>query len=71
MPPGLQILPGLVRYDEVASGHIDHALRLTVDRSQRGYILPATHFASSSSDPTLPLQLTGARHSAGAEDVRG
>jgi len=51
---GLQILPGLVRYDEVASGHIDHALRFSVDRSQRGYILPATHFASSSSDPTLP-----------------
>jgi len=51
---GLPILPGLVRYDEVASGHIDHALRFTVDRSQRGYILPARHFASSSTDPTLP-----------------
>ncbi len=51
---GLPILPGLVRYDEVESGHIDHALRFTVDRSQRGYILPATHFASSSTDPALP-----------------
>ena len=51
---GLPILPGLVRYDEVQSGHIDHALRFTVQRTQRGYIHPATHFASSSSDPNLP-----------------
>ena len=51
---GLPILPGLVRYSEVASGHIDHALRFTVPHTQRGFILPATHFASSSTDPTLP-----------------
>lgn len=51
---GLPILPGLVRYDEVASGHIDHALRFTVSRTQRGFIHPATHFASSSTDPNLP-----------------
>jgi hypothetical protein len=47
-------LPGLVRYDEVAAGHIDHAVRFTVPRSQKGYILPATHYASSSTDPNLP-----------------
>ncbi|MGA3164851.1 MAG: hypothetical protein ABSF14_01900 [Terriglobia bacterium] len=51
---GLPILPGLARYDEVAAGEIKHALRLTVYQSQRGYIHPATHFASSSSDPSLP-----------------
>ncbi|MFB3921534.1 MAG: hypothetical protein ACE145_07415 [Terriglobia bacterium] len=51
---GLPILPGLARYDEVAAGAIRHALRFTVANSQRGYIHPATHFASQSSDPTLP-----------------
>lgn len=51
---GLPILPGLVRYDEVVAGRIDHALRVTFPRTQRGYILPATHFASSDTDPTLP-----------------
>ena len=51
---GLPILPGLVRYDEVASGHIDHAIRFTVDRTRRAYVAPATHVASSDTDPTLP-----------------
>jgi hypothetical protein len=51
---GLPIFPGLVRYDEVASGHIDHALRFTVSQSQRAYIHPATHAASSSTDPNRP-----------------
>jgi hypothetical protein len=51
---GLPILPGLVRYDEVAAGTISHALRFTVSQTQRGFVLPATHFASSSNDPTRP-----------------
>ena len=51
---GLPILPGLVRYEEVEAGAITHALRFTVSRTQRGYIHPATHFASSSTDPSLP-----------------
>jgi hypothetical protein len=51
---GLPIFPGLVRRDEVATGHIDHALRFTVDETQAAYIHPATHFASSSTDPDLP-----------------
>lgn len=50
---GLPILPGLVRYDEVASGRIDHALRFTVSRTQRGFIHPATHYAGTS-DWSLP-----------------
>jgi hypothetical protein len=51
---GLPILPGLVRYDEVAAGEINHALRFTVSRTQKGYIHPATHCASSNTDPSLP-----------------
>lgn len=51
---GLPILPGLVRPDEIAAGHIDHALRFTVARSQRGYISPATHSAGSSSSADVP-----------------
>jgi hypothetical protein len=44
---GLPILPGLVRYDEVASGRIGHALRFTVPQTRRAYIWPARHYASS------------------------
>ena len=51
---GLPILPGLVRFDEVAAGLIDHAIRVTFSKTQRGFVLPATHFASDSSDATLP-----------------
>jgi hypothetical protein len=51
---GLPIFPLLARADEVKVGAIRHALRVTVPASQRGYIHPAVHFASSSSDPSLP-----------------
>jgi hypothetical protein len=50
---GLPIFPGLVRYDEVASGHIDHALRFTLSRTQRAYLHPATHWASSYTNADL------------------
>ena len=52
---GLPILPGLVRRDEaVVARKISHALRFTVRRTQRAFVHPATHFASSSTDPNLP-----------------
>ncbi len=51
---GLPILPGLVRHDEVASGAVRHAIRVTFSQTQRGFVLPATHFASSRTDPDLP-----------------
>jgi hypothetical protein len=51
---GLPILPGLARYDEVARGRIDHALRFTVRRTRRAYVYPARHFASDATDPALP-----------------
>ncbi len=51
---GLPILPGLVRYDEVAAGAVQHAIRVTFSRTQRGYVLPATHAASSYTNPNYP-----------------
>ena len=51
---GLQILPGLARYDEVAAGSIDHALRFTASKTRRAYVYPARHYASSLTDPALP-----------------
>ncbi|MCC6429194.1 MAG: hypothetical protein IT435_20530 [Phycisphaerales bacterium] len=52
---GLPIFPGLVRYDEaVIKGEIRHALRFTVQNTQKAYILPATHWASSSTNPDRP-----------------
>jgi hypothetical protein len=51
---GLPILAGLVRYDEVAAGAILHALRFTAPVTRRAYIYPARHFASDSSDSSLP-----------------
>ena len=51
---GLPIFPGLARWDEVARGVIDHALRFTAPRTRRAYVYPARHYASSSTDPSLP-----------------
>ena len=51
---GLPILPGLVRYDEVAAGAIKHALRFTVDRTRRAFLWPALHYASADTNPNLP-----------------
>ena len=51
---GLPILPGLVRRDEVLSGEIHHALRFTVRHTQKAYVHPATHLASSDTNPDLP-----------------
>src|SRR5436305_13793760 len=51
---GLAILPGLVRYDEVASGHIDHAIRVTVNATDDRYIWPARHKTGSTSYPSRP-----------------
>ncbi len=51
---GLPILPGLVRYDEVASGAITHAIRFTASQTQRAYVWPARHYASDITDPTYP-----------------
>ena len=51
---GLPIFPGLVRYDEVASGQIRHAIRFTLSRSKAAMIPPASHWAGNSTDPNAP-----------------
>lgn len=51
---GLPILPGLVRFDEVAAGEITHALRFTAPDTQRAYVWPARHYASDLTDAAYP-----------------
>ena len=52
---GLPILPGLARWEgDAATGSIRHALRFTAERTRRAYSYPARHYASSSTDPSLP-----------------
>ncbi len=57
---GLPILPGLIRYDEVASGEIRHAIRFTAPQTQASHLWPARHDASSltgSNYPPMGLRL--------------
>ena len=55
---GLSILAGLVRFDEVAAGHVDHAIRMTVSPSQHAFIWPASHQASNNPNgPPMGLRL--------------
>ncbi len=51
---GLPLFPSIVRHDELRRGSITHALRVTVTRSRRSYVHPATHYASKNTDPDLP-----------------
>jgi hypothetical protein len=59
---GLPILPGLVRYEEAASGAIRHAIRLTVPRTRRGfYLWPARHYAARRGQEAEQFVPMGAR----------
>ena len=51
---GLPIFPGLVRYDEAASGNIQHAFRFTVPHTRAAFIPPASHWAGNTSDVNAP-----------------
>ena len=51
---GLAILPGLIRYEEVQAGEIDHALRFAVKPTRNEYVWPARHMASNISDKNVP-----------------
>jgi hypothetical protein len=51
---GLPVFPAVVRYDECERGIVDHAMRFTVRRTRRGYVLPATHWASPHFDKSFP-----------------
>jgi plastocyanin len=63
---GLPILPGLVRYDEVNAGVINHALRFTMVTTQRSFIYPARHQAGSTTNPNAPPMGLRVRLKAGA-----
>lgn len=65
---GLPILPGLVRYDEIVAGEINHALRFTAEETA-GYIWPARHQTSDPDDSIPPM---GARFRLKADyDISG
>ena len=51
---GLPVFLGLVRYDEVAAGAINHALRFTVPQTQNTFVWPARHYASSLTGSQYP-----------------
>src|SRR5258708_29017886 len=50
---GLPIFPGLLRYDEIKKGVIDHALRFTVSNTRTAFTYPPTHHAGPRPDPTM------------------
>ncbi|HMK62086.1 MAG TPA: hypothetical protein VK386_00585 [Acidimicrobiales bacterium] len=52
---GLPILPGLVNYDEVTSGAMDHAIRFTAECTQKAYIWPARHEAGQDNPNCPPM----------------
>jgi hypothetical protein len=52
---GLPVLPGLVNYDEVASGAMDHAIRFTAQCTQESYLWPARHEAGVSDTSCPPM----------------
>lgn len=52
---GLPILPGLVRYDEVSAGAINHALRFTVPNTWAAFVSPATHWAQTNGGSPIPM----------------
>jgi len=62
---GLPIFPGLVRYDEAASGHIDHAIRVTFDSTRNAWVHPASHCAGDTDNPNAPSMGTRLRLKAG------
>jgi hypothetical protein len=51
---GLPIFPAVVRYDELKRGRVDHAMRVTIRRTRKAYVYPATHHASRLTDEDLP-----------------
>jgi hypothetical protein len=51
---GLSIFAGCIRHDEVERGMVEHAIRLTVSKTRKEFIYPATHYASAVTDPTVP-----------------
>jgi hypothetical protein len=51
---GLPILPGLLRFEDLASGELKHPIRFTVPKTTRAYVWPARHYASRIDDAKFP-----------------
>ncbi|MEI8082364.1 MAG: hypothetical protein WCI74_11020, partial [Actinomycetes bacterium] len=51
---GLPVLPGLLRWDEIVAGRVDHAIRFTLPQTADSYLWPARHRAGSTDDPAVP-----------------
>ncbi len=62
---GLPIFPGLVRYDEAASGQLDHAIRVTFESTRDAWVHPASHCAGDTASPNAPAMGTRLRLTAG------
>lgn len=62
---GLPIFPGLVRYDEVAAGRLDHAIRVTFESTRDAYVHPAVHCAGDTASASAPAMGTRLRLKAG------
>jgi len=58
---GLPIFPGLIRYDEVAAGHLDHAIRVTFESTRNAWVHPASHCAGDTANPDAPAMGTRLR----------
>ncbi len=67
---GLPIFVGLVRYDEVAAGAINHAIRFTLPSTSAGFTPPASHWAATSTNTYAPPMGTRLRLKA-SFDVSG
>ena len=50
----MPIFPSVLRYDELKRGKVEHAMRVTVVKTRRAYVYPATHYASPHKDENLP-----------------
>lgn len=51
---GLPILPGLLRWNEVKAGKIDHAIRFTTEVTSNGHLWPARHHAGATNSLNYP-----------------
>jgi hypothetical protein len=51
---GLPIFPAVVRYDEIQRGMVEHAMRVTIRKTRREFVAPATHYASPHTNPEYP-----------------
>jgi len=62
---GLPIFPGLVRYDEVAAGRVEHAIRVTFESTRDAWVHPASHCAGDTGSASAPAMGTRLRLKAG------